>query len=393
MDVKSFTIDNNAIAVKDEQARADIQSLIANLASMQDEASGFIEYTVNSGAYIAGVSLKKGDVLTVKFVAYGNREEAVTDLLVYGDPGAGQGYTTLISGGVQLNGEKTATITGDFPYLRLSAWPQVPGTSPTLTAKIKIDRAENTKNLLSIGDRVASIFKKVVCIGDSYTAGYIQIESEHNYAQNPTWAWPYFAGLITGQAWLNYGISGATSISWQTNSGGLAQVRQVAGVQAYVVGLGINDILNKESLGLKLGTASDIGGDDATSFYRNMALLIEELHGICDMAKILVNTIPATESNHAIPTSQYDVASYNAAIRAIVAHYKNLGFPIHCIDLASEDNMPYYENPDVLQDYKYLHFTPIAYEQFAEIYLKILSRYILDHFSDFQDVFLIPTSS
>jgi hypothetical protein len=121
-----------------------------------------------------------------------------------------------------------------------------------------------------------------------------------------------------------------------------------------------------------------------------MALLIEELHAICTQAKLLVNTIPATPTNHAIPTSTYNVAPYNTAIREIVAHYKALGYPVHCIDLAASENLKHYQAQSILGDYKYLHYTPLAYQQFADIYVRILSRYMLDNIADFQDVFLIP---
>lgn len=390
MDVKQFTLKNGTtLDVKDAVARTAIAALQDDLEAMQAESNGFEEYTLDSGSSIDGLTLKKGDVLTVEFVSVSGRDD-VPSLVVYGTQSRQENYTTLFSGGISLGESKSLTLTQDFPLMIISCWPIANGT--VLTVRVKLVREESAAALMGIGDQVCRIFKKVVCVGDSYTAGYIQLESNTDYAQNPTWAWPYFAGLITGQQWLNYGISGATSISWQTNSGGLAQVQQVTGVQAYVVWLGINDILRATELGLKLGTIEDIGGSDTTSYYRNMGALIEALHSICDKAKILVNTIPATD-HHAIPPQQYDSASYNQALRAIVAHYKSLDYPIHCIDLASDDNIVYYQNTDLMQDYKYLHYTPIGYEQMAEIYLKILSRYILDNVADFQDVFLIPTSS
>lgn len=92
------------------------------------------------------------------------------------------------------------------------------------------------------------------------------------------------------------------------------------------------------------------------------------------MQKIFVNTCPKTGDKYTL---------YNQAVIDIVNAYKDI-YPVHCIDL--ESIKEYYKNLSLETDYVNGHYTAISYEQFAEIYEYVLSDYINNHVSEFQNI-------
>ena len=222
-------------------------------------------------------------------------------------------------------------------------------------------------NNISFNKYTSKIFKKVVCCGDSYTSGHININGEAKIT-NEEFAWPHYMSTLTGNEWINCGCSGCTVLTWQTHERGLQKAKSVGKAQAYVIGLMINDT----SL-VDLGDISDIGTDNQT-YYGGMSKIIRELNTINPKAKIFVNTCPKTGEKY---------TQYNQAVRDIVNQYKDI-YPVYCIDLEASKKL--YEVPSLQNDYIYAHYTAIGYEQFAEIYNYLLSDYINNNISEFQNV-------
>ncbi len=219
-----------------------------------------------------------------------------------------------------------------------------------------------------------NIFRKVVCCGDSYTAGFIADADGVAHKINEDYAWPHYMSVLTGSKWYNCGCSGCNVTTWQKHSRGLPTAQSLGKSQAYVIGLMINDVSVKNHV--ELGTINDIGTDKET-YYGGMSAIIRKLNDISPEAKIFVNTCPRFDEG-------YD--EYNQAVRDIVEKYKNK-YPVHCIDLAEHADM--YETETLKRDYWHGHYTAIGYEQFAEIYSVILSEYINEHIDEFQDVAFI----
>lgn len=222
----------------------------------------------------------------------------------------------------------------------------------------------------------AKIFKKVVCCGDSYTSGYIQLNGETAYQTNEEFSWPHYMQTATGNEWVNCGCSGCNVLTWQEHERGLPKAQSVGRAQAYVIGLMINDVSNSNR-GVPLGSVEDIG-TDAQTYYGGMSKIIRELNAINPTAKIFVNTCPKTGHKY---------KQYNQAVRNIVDIYSET-YPVHCIDLEAVKD--YYEMSSLTDDAVMGHYTALGYEQFAEIYMYVLSDYINNHVADFQDVFKIP---
>ena len=219
------------------------------------------------------------------------------------------------------------------------------------------------------------IFKRVVCCGDSYTSGHIQLAGEAQSPTNEEFAWPHYMSTLTGNDWINCGGSGCNVLTWQTHERGLPAAQAKGKAQAYVIGLMINDVSNS-TRAVELGTIDDIG-TDAQSYYGGMSAIIRELNAISPNAKIFVNTCPKTGEKY---------TTYNRAVRDIVNAYKDT-YPVHCIDLEAVKDL--YTNASLTADSVSGHYTAIGYEQFAEIYSYLLSKYINEHVSEFQDVYRI----
>lgn len=277
------------------------------------------------------------------------------------------------------------TTSNDYEYIQVSLhpWPEsfegtvwyeiyVSSGYDCVTSDIfNLQKSSPDKNL---NQHIAKIFRKVTCIGDSYTAGYINLDGEERTIE-PYYAWPHYMETSTGNTWVNCGVSGANVLTWQTAEDGYQKCVDSGRSQAYVIGLLINDISNSER-GIPLGTPSDIG-TDAQTYYGGMSKLITRINALNPLAKIFVNTCPAARVDH----------PYNEAIRYIVDYYSGT-IPVHCIDLVAMGIFK--NNPSFNNDLVGGHYTGIGYEQMAEGYEYALSKYIGSHVSDFQNVHHIP---
>lgn len=278
---------------------------------------------------------------------------------------------------VRLGECKEFTAAADYSYLRVVTDPygKIPFT-------FDLGIADNNENLIKdmmkitsfnmFGKDSCKIFKKVVCCGDSYTSGYIDLGGGVFSNTNEEFAWPHYMATHTGNEYVNCGASGSTVLTWPSEARGLTKATAAGLTQAYILGLGLNDVIS-----VTLGTAADIGTDSPTTYYGGLAKIVRQLNAISPDAKIFVNTMPEIGGS-------YD--SFNQAIRDVVDAYENT-YPVFLIDLV--DYWPVYHNSILAGDKSLGHYTALGYEQFAEIYAKILSDYINNHISSFQDVFNI----
>lgn len=259
----------------------------------------------------------------------------------------------------------------DDGYIVLSCNTQ--GGEPSLQIK---NGVLNANSLISetTFTTLCHAFKKVVCVGDSYTEGRIHKTTDESYVDDPNYSWVHYMNDLTGNEWINCGASGATAKLWQTNNKGLPKAQAEGVVQAYVIGLGINDS-SSESYGLPVGTESDIGTNNDT-YYAQLSKVIVELATISPNAYIFVNTCPFFNVDRITP--------YNVAIRAIVEHFKGT-YKIHCIDLANEYAYLFYA-PNFTAMFYNGHPTVDGYAAIAKKYEFALSNYMKQHEANFRDI-------
>lgn len=295
-----------------------------------------------------------------------------------------------------------------------------PNASPTETPTEAPAKTPTPSFGPSFTLKTCSVFHRVCCIGDSVTAGHI----EYGYAQDGTpaygvrlrrnedYAWPAYLAKITGNEYINLGISGATVYSWLESatfdssintikvsaswkdkdpvSGEYVKdsfemtVNDTDTIGAYLIGLGMNDTyLTDGKCNLPLGTIEDIGTDKET-FYAAYSRLIEKIHEVSPQAKIFVQTMLENMSDERL--------EYNEAIRYIAKYYREkeqFPIPVHVLDLYNYRQL---YKVDSIDDDKFGgHWSPVSYQQFAELLTMIWSEYINTHVTQFQDVHLVPT--
>lgn len=283
-----------------------------------------------------------------------------------------------------------ATLKAADTYDRFRCYVFVESGTVTISfAAYKVDSTTYTERIKSLEGRgllnrtTCKVFKKVVCCGDSYTSGHINKSGGTQYPSNPEFAWPHYMETMTGNTWVNCGVSGANSLTWQTNPNGLAKAQAAGKAQAYVIGLGLNDEASDTDRYVPVGTAADIG-TSAQTYYGGISAIIRALAAISPDAFIFVNTNPNTNYND---LANHNAVEYNEALRTIVSTYEQ-SYNVHLIDLA-KDYAYLYTNPSLSGSVVSRHYTATGYEQLAEIYAFILSDYIGKHIADFNEVALI----
>lgn len=232
----------------------------------------------------------------------------------------------------------------------------------------KQEQVENT----SISSNTSAILAKVVCCGDSYTSGHIQVDGEQTNITNENFAWPHYMEKITGNQYINCGVSGANVITWQTAERGLPKARTSGLTQAYIIGLGLND--QSDYANVPVGTADDIGTENQT-YYAQYSKIVRELHNISPNAYIFCQTMP------------FGYANYNNAIVTIVNTYAST-YNTKLLDLRNYTK--YYNMSSVAQNVSHGHYLAAGYQQLAEILNIVLSDYINAHPLEFRNVNTIP---
>ena len=235
--------------------------------------------------------------------------------------------------------------------------------------------ADIVRNTPITNKNTCSIFARVCCCGDSYTSGHISINGSTT-AENEKFSWTSFMAKLTGNEYINCGKSGANVLTWQTDERGLIKAQASGKVQAYIIGLGLNDIAASTERYVELGTPNDIGTENQT-YYGGLSKIIRQLKAISPKAFIFLQTMPLASGLG---------LSYNEAIRNIANTYAE-EYDVHLLDLYAYRHL--YTNESLTSDSIGGHYTAIGYQQFAEILQVIWSNYINSHISAFQGVHLI----
>ena len=345
---------------------------------------------VNSWFTTEAIEIKQGD--TVKWTASGYRIQ--TAMIATCDENTDNAIVRVVS--IQNPDSSKSYYTYDYMYrapkdcyVTLSGYIASGQSEPKLYIAKASKAIENENDVLHIVNtnevnrEMCHIFKKVVCIGDSYTKGLIKNPESGVLLDVPEYSWVEHMKNKTGNEWINRGISGATVSSWLTNENGLAKVVSDGKSQAYIVGLGINDSkVTNGSTRTPIGTSADIG-TEAETYYGKMSKIITSLAEISPNAVIFINTCPW--DIHADNPAEADrLALYNTAVRDIVEHYKAT-LNIHCLDLA--DKYASFFEPYEFQRFQgSAHPTAEGHARLANIMEYCLSDYMHDNATSFNNV-------
>ena len=309
-------------------------------------------------------------------------------------------YDELSSGYMYVGDSKMFVLQRNYKYIRLYNPDEVEVTA-TLTKYGDISGrieentmsiSQNTENITELYSLVrnnpplplsAKIFMQVGCIGDSYTEGFQYTEGVKVLGY-PNYSWPHYISHITGHKWINWGVSGSSTKSWideRPDYNKMSEVRATK-CQAYIIGLMINDASTTSSNKVDLGVIADIGTTNNT-YYAYYYRLIQTFLTINPKAVVFCNTCPKSDAIY---------ASYNQAVRDVVAYCRNNSQTnVWLVDLYTDYyNENYFKNNVFEADYVDGHYTAIGYEFMAECMVRIISNVINSNVSSFQDIEAIP---
>ena len=142
------------------------------------------------------------------------------------------------------------------------------------------------------------IFRTIACIGDSLASGEFQIINPRTNSpmgiDNYEHSWGQYIARMTGSTVYNFSRGGMTAKEYATSfSNEMGLYRPALAADAYIIALGVNDLVNKN---LPVGEVGDISAEDenkcADTFAGWLGHIILRYKKIAPEAKFFLVTIP-----------------------------------------------------------------------------------------------------
>lgn len=243
-------------------------------------------------------------------------------------------------------------------------------------------------NFISEGCGLTSVFRTIAVIGDSLSSG--EFEANHpgtdikTYHDMFEYSWGQYIARAAGCTVYNFSRGGMTAKEYMRSFGksqNMFDVKKAA--QAYIIALGVNDIINRKFEIGKLGDKWD--GDmtvpfdeDKTTFAGYYCALIERYKEIQPDAKFFLMSMPKGTGN--VPEDDAKKERVNELLHEIAEHYKNC----YVIDLFNY-------MPANAGDYRtafYLggHLNPVGYRFTAQVVMSYIDYIIRHNMEDFIQV-------
>ena len=229
-------------------------------------------------------------------------------------------------------------------------------------------------------------FDKVGCIGDSLASGevgYLDSDGNRHFSDKYQHSWGQYLARMTGNTYYNWSSGGRTTKSWLASPYATQCYDGNHLCSAYIIGLAANDIDSNKLPG-GVGEESDIDLEDYTNnnsdtFYGCYGTIIQKILEIQPLAKIFIFTLP-------ISNEQANI--FNNAIRNIASKWSN----VYLVDLASPENIQFYQSALIQKCVKFGHYNAIGYRQMALFIANQINKVMKDNIDDFMDIDWIPVS-
>ena len=231
----------------------------------------------------------------------------------------------------------------------------------------KVQQDTGQTNALDYRSPSLSLFDKFAVIGDSYSAGSMEL-SDGTWIDSQNNQWGLMLARKYGTNYTSLAKGGASTGTFLTDT--LTKLKTGEPQDVYYLILGINDSMGKDT-GKKLGTPDDMHDDSSTNpgtFYGNYAKIIDAVKTKSPKAKIIMFTIMAhTEFRQ----------DYNEAIKKIAAHYG--------IVVADVNQDPLFDSKYYINHMKGGHPTAPLYAAQAEALERVIQKTIADNPDYFSD--------
>ncbi len=234
-----------------------------------------------------------------------------------------------------------------------------------------------------------AIFRTIACVGDSLSSGEFQcVDAEGNttYHDHYEHSWGQYLGRTTGSQIYTFSRGGMTAKeyldSFASNMGFWAPS---LAAQAYIVALGVNDILN--NLELPMGSIEDIkenpDGNNKT-FLGYYAAILQKYRAISPGAKFFLVTFPVSNV-YASEAQQQRSEEHRLLLYALAEKFSNT----YVIDLRRY--APVYDDAFMEKFYLSYHMNPMGYVLTAKLIASYIDYIIRHDMAAFRQVGLIGT--
>ena len=240
--------------------------------------------------------------------------------------------------------------------------------------------SENEKPLDRIieGGGFVSIFQTIACVGDSLASGEFQInhpDGTNHFFDFYDYSWGKMMEKITGAKVHVFAQGGMTAKAYRESfANGKGYWRKELAANAYIIALGVNDLINRK---MELGSLDDICDEDykknKDTYIGNYAYIVQRYKEIQPDAKFFFVTIPYMstrgEERREITEKMCE------AIYALAEKFENC----YVIDI-------FKYGPDYNEDFRkqfflYGHMNPLGYLLTARMFVSYID-YIIRHNQD-----------
>lgn len=237
---------------------------------------------------------------------------------------------------------------------------------------------------------MCAIFRKIACIGDSLSSGEFEgktADGQKSYHDMFEYSWGQYIARAAGNTVYNFSRGGMTA---QEYCDAFAKMNGLwdkdKACQAYIIALGVNDIIRAMANKEQLGGTDDVNiGDrrkNKPTFAGYYAMIIQRIREIQPKARIFLVTLP-----HSCRGAEREV--YEDRHRELLYDFSKLFEYTYVVDLRKY--APVYDGE--FKDRFYLggHMNPMGYIFTAKIIASYIDYIIRHNYDDFRQVGFIGT--
>lgn len=228
---------------------------------------------------------------------------------------------------------------------------------------------------------LVSSFRTIGVVGDSLASGECVSSDSHNLDLYDH-SWLQYMARFYGFTGYNFSKGGLSTRTWLTDTKGWALAQQSGKeCNAYIIGLGANDLTILGQDNSYLGSVSDIG-TSADTYYGNYSRIIANLKTIRPKAKFFLLTLSYNYVDN--PDRRAGSLAFNEAIKYIAEHTENC----YLIDISDD---PFYYSSIVTTNKRSGHYNAISYNAQGMHLAEVIGDYMFNNMDQFRKVEFIDT--
>ena len=253
--------------------------------------------------------------------------------------------------------------------------------------KLFFDENEKPLDTLCTDGGFVGIFRTIACVGDSLASGEFEALATdgvtNQYFDRFDYSWGQYMARMAGCTVYNFSKGGMTAKDYVLNfSNSCGYWRRELAANAYVIALGVNDLLNRK---WEIGSIDDVCFDDyrknAETYAGYYATIIQRYKEISPDARFFLVTMPKASRR----TPEQD--SIADKQKELMYEFAKAFANTYVIDL--REYGPMYDEEFRKKFYLRGHLAPTGYIMSAKLITSYMDYIIRHNMSDFRDVGLM----